>query len=302
MTQFRHRIEYLIARTVLSALAALPRPLARAAGIALLWPATWVLGRFRRVAHRNLRIAFPDLNGTERRRLIRRMYRNLGRMTAEFAHFPHLTRDNIQPVIVYDGFENYAEALQRGRGVLFLTGHAGAWELAAFAHSVYGYSLNVVIRALDNPLLNNLVNQYRTLAGNRIIEKRDFLRGILEALKRNEAVGILADQNSSEQEGVFVEFFGVQACATAGVAKIALRTGAAVVPGFAFWDEERGRYRLRFDPPLDLVQTGNERADIIANTQLFARVLEQHIRRHPDQWLWIHRRWKTRPPGEPPLY
>ncbi len=302
MTQFRHKIEHLIARVVLGALGALPRPLARAAGMALLWPATWLLGRFRRVAHRNLSIAFPELNGTERRRLIRRMYRNLGRMTAEFAHFPHLTRENISRVIVYDGFENYAEALQRGRGVLFLTGHVGAWELAAFAHSVYGHPLNVVIRALDNPLLNDLVNRYRALGGNRIIDKREFLRGFLEALKRNEAVGILMDQNSSEQEGAFVDFFGVPACTNTGIARIALRTGAAVVPGFALWDEERGRYRLRFDPPLELVRTGDERADIAANTQLFTSALERHIRRHPDQWLWIHRRWKTRPQGSPPLY
>ncbi|MGH8630890.1 MAG: lysophospholipid acyltransferase family protein, partial [Burkholderiales bacterium] len=186
--------------------------------------------------------------------------------------------------------------------VLYLTGHLGAWELGAFAQSVYGHPMHIVVRALDNPFLDAMVNARRTLAGNRIIEKRDFLRGILEALRKNEVVGILMDQNSSLQEGVFVEFFGAPACTSTGMAKIALRTDASVVPAFAWWDEQRGRYRLRFEPPLDLIRTGDAEHDVAANTQLFTRVLEQQIRKHPDQWLWIHRRWKTRPAGEKQLY
>lgn len=298
----RYKVEYALARTILEILRRLPRPWARRAAGFATWLVCRLAGRFRRVAHRNLRLALPELSRSERRRIVRGVYRNLGRMLAECAHFPRYTRDNVKEVITYDGFENYAEAVRRGRGVLYLTGHLGAWELGAFAHSVYGYPLHVVIRALDNPHLNDLVNAHRTLAGNRIIEKRDFLRGVLEALKKNEAVGILIDQNSSPQEGVFVDFFRVPACTATGLAKIALRTHAAVVPAFAFWDAQQGRYRLRFDPPLELVRTGDPEQDIVANTQLFMRVLEDHIRRHPDQWLWIHRRWKTRPPGEPPLY
>ncbi len=298
----RYKVEYALARGVLELLSRLPRPAARGLAIALASLGYWLLARFRRVAQRNLELALPERSAAERGRILRGVYRNLGRLLAEFAHFPHYTRENVARVIAYDGFENYSEAVGRGRGVLFLTGHLGAWELGAFAQSVYGHPLHVVMRALDNPYLNELVNARRTLAGNRIIEKRDFLRGILEALKNNEAVGILMDQNSSEQEGVFVEFFGVPACTASGFAKIALRTDAAVVPAFAFWDPQRGRYRLRFDPPVDLVRTGNLKQDVVANTQLFARVLEEHIRGLPDQWLWIHRRWKTRPPGEPPLY
>ncbi len=298
----RHKVEYALASAILWALERLPRPVARGLAMSVTLLAYLLVGRFRRVARRNLELALPELNAGERRRIAHGVFRNLGRMLAEFAHFPRYTFDNVGKVIAFDGFENYAEALRRGRGVLFLTGHLGAWELGAFAQSVYGYPLHVVIRALDNPSLNALVNARRTLAGNYIIEKRDFLRGILEALKKNEAVGILMDQNSSEQEGVFVDFFGRAACTATGFAKIALRTGAAVVPAFAFWDPQRGHYRLRFDPPLDLVRTGDSKHDVAANTQLFTRVLEEHIRRLPDQWLWIHRRWKTRPPGEPPLY
>ena len=298
----RHKAEYALARTILAVLRLLPRPLARlAAGLAA-FLVYLLVSRYRRVAHLNLRLALPELSAGERRRIVRGVYRNLGRMLAEFAHFPRYSRQNVAQVITYDGFENYAEAVRRGRGVLYLTGHLGAWELGAFAHSVYGHPLHVLIRALDNPSLNELVNRYRTLAGNRILEKRDFLRGILEALRKNEVVGILIDQNASLQDGAFVQFFGVPASTATGLAKIALRAEAAVVPAFAFWDAALGHYRLRFDPPLELVRTGDSEQDVVANTQLFTHVLEQHIRCHPDQWLWIHRRWKTRPPGESPLY
>lgn len=297
-----HKAEYALAKIILEVLRLLPRPVARRLAAFTAFLLHWLVPRWRRVAHRNLRLALPELPSAERRRIVRGVYLNLGRMLAEFARFPGYTRENVARVIAYDGFENYAEAVRHGRGVLFLTGHLGAWELGAFAQSVYGYPLHVVMRALDNPYLNEVVNRYRTLAGNRIIEKRNFLRGILEALKNNETVGILMDQNSSPPEGVFVDLFGRPACTSAGFAKIALRTDATVVPAFAFWDPERRRYRLRFDRPLELIRTGDPQQDIVANTQLFTRVLEEHIRRYPDQWLWIHRRWKTRPPGEPPLY
>ncbi len=302
MRGLRHKFEYALASTILAILKWLPRPLSRRAAMCAMLLLYLLVGRYRRVAYRNLQLAMPQLSAAERRRIVRGVYRNLGRMLAEFARFSRYTRENVAEVIAYDGLENYREAARRGGGVLYLTGHLGAWELGAFAHSVYGHPLRVVIRALDNPRLNELVNARRTLAGNRILEKRDFLRGILEALKNNEAVGILMDQNSSLEEGVFVDFFGVKASTTAGFAKIALRTGAAVVPAFAFWEPAERRYRLRFDPPLELVRTGDAERDVVANTQLFTRVLEEHIRRRPDQWLWIHRRWKTRPPGDPPLY
>jgi KDO2-lipid IV(A) lauroyltransferase len=298
----RHKAEYALARLILEFVGRLPRPLARRVASFTAYLLYWLVPRWRRVAYRNLNLAMPELGRAERRRIVRGVYQSLGRMLAEFARFPCYTPQNIRQVAIYDGFENYAAAVRRGRGVLFLTGHLGAWELGAFAHSVYGYPISVLIRALDNPYLNALVNRYRTLAGNRIIEKRDFLRGILQALKNNETVGILMDQNSSLQEGAFVQFFGWPACSSAGMAKIALRTDAVVVPAFTIWDAERQRYRIRFDPPLELSRSGDAQADIVANTQLFTTVLETYIRRYPDQWLWIHRRWKTRPPGEPPLY
>ncbi len=298
----RYRLEYALIWPIVQMLGLLPRSLGRslAAGVAFLL----YVGarRLRRVAYRNLDLALPGLSAAERRQVVRGVFRNLSRMLAEFARFPRFQSADLDRVIFSDGLENYNSAVARGRGVLLLTGHLGAWELGAFAQSLYGRPLNVVMRALDNPYLNNLVNRYRALGGNRLIEKRDFLRGILEALKNNQTVGILLDQNSSPPEGVFVDFLGLPACTSSGMAKIALRTGAAVVPAFALWDESMGKYRLRFDPPLELVSTGDADPDVAANTQLFTKVLEDYVRRYPDQWLWIHRRWKTRPEGERPIY
>jgi KDO2-lipid IV(A) lauroyltransferase len=296
----RYRLEYALLWPMVRMLGALPRPAARAVAQAIGGLFYALAPRLRRVARRNLTMAMPHLSAVEQKHIVRGVFRNLARMLAEFALFPRYTRANVGDVIVPDGFENYTAALRRGRGVIFLTGHLGAWELGAFGQSIYGHPLHVVIRALDNPWLNEMVNRYRALGGNRIIEKRDFLRGILEALKKNEVVGILMDQNSSPTEGVFVDFFGVKACTATGMARIALRTGAAVVPAFAFW--EGNRYRLRFDPALELISTGDAEKDAAANTQLFTKVLEDYIRHYPDQWLWIHRRWKTRPEGEMGLY
>ena len=142
----------------------------------------------------------------------------------------------------------------------------------------------------------------QNLSGNRLIEKKDFARSILKALAANEAVGILIDQNASLESGVFVDFFGIPACTASGLARIALRTDAAVVPGFTLWDSKLRKYILRFDPAVELIRTGDDQADIVANTAKFTKVIEDFIRQYPDQWLWVHRRWKTRPEGQPPLY
>ena len=221
---------------------------------------------------------------------------------AEVCLFPTYTRKGVSDIVVYDGLENYEQALARGKGVLFLTGHLGAWELSAFAHSLHGHPLWIVMRPLDNPYLNNLVNRYRTMYGNRTVGKDDFVRGLLAATRAGEAIGILMDTNMTPPQGVFVNFFGIPACTASGLARIALRTDAAVVPGFTIWDEKTRKYTLRFDPAIELIRTGDDQADVVANTARFTSVIEDYVRRYPDQWLWVHRRWKTRPEGEKPLY
>lgn len=298
----RERLEYALVWPAVKLVGLLPRPIARAIGIALGIAVFLVHRRLRAVGIRNLELAFPQMPPRQRRQILRSEYISLGRQLAEFCLFPRYTRENVSQVVVYDGLENYQRAFARGKGVLFLTAHLGAWELSAFAHSLHGHPLSIVMRPLDNPYINALVERYRTMHGNRTVSKDDFVRGLLAAMRAGECVGILMDTNMTPPQGVFVPFFGIPAYTASGLARIALRTDAAVVPGFTVWEEKTRKYVLRFDPPLDLVRTGNEQADIVANTALFTSVIESWVRRYPGQWLWLHRRWKTRPDGAPSLY
>ncbi|HKR85667.1 MAG TPA: lysophospholipid acyltransferase family protein [Terriglobales bacterium] len=297
----RYRFEYALAWALIKLVGALPRSLARATGISISWLVYLLHRKLRRVGMRNLELAFPEKPLGERKKILRGVFTSLGRHVAEVCLFPRYTRENVSQTVVYEGFENYERALARHKGVLFLTGHLGAWELSAFAHSLYGYPLNVVMRPLDNPYLDRLARQYRTMHGNKAVDK-DFARGLIAAMREEETVGVLMDTNMIVSQGVFVDFFGHQACTATGVARLALKTDAAVVPGFTIWDPGLQKYRLRFDPAVKLIRSKDREADVAANTQLFTKILEDYIRRYPDQWLWVHRRWKTRPAGEKGLY
>ena len=301
-SNMRQRLEFALAWLIIKILGGLPRPLARATAIALSWTIYLLHVRLRRVGMRNLALAFPDKTRRERARILRGVFTSLGRQLAEVCLFPKYTLENVGKVVVYDGFENFERALARGKGVLFLTAHLGAWELSAFTHSLYGHPLHIVMRPLDNAYLDRLMRRYRTMHGNSTVDKDDFVRGLLSAMKAGETVGILMDTNMTPPQGVFADFFGIPACTASGLARIALRTDAAVVPGFTTWDPGLRKYRLRFDPAVKLIRTGNDDADVLANTALFTKVIEGYVRKYPDQWLWVHRRWKTRPAGEASLY
>ena len=298
----RHKLEYAPVWLLVKFLGILPRPLARAVAILLAQVVYFLHGRLRRVGTRNLEIAFPQKTRAERRKVLRGTFTTLGRQLAEFCLFPRYTRQNASRVIVYEGFEHFEAAHRRGKGVIFLTAHFGGWELSSFFHALSGNSIQIVVRPLDNPYLDALVERYRTLHGARSFGKQDFARGLISAMHDGDSVGILMDQNVMPNAGVFVDFFGVPACTAAGPARVALRTDAAVIPAFSIWDPELRRYRLRFSPALPLVRTADDEADVTANTAIFTKVIESVVREHPEQWLWVHRRWKTRPPGEPPLY
>ena len=298
----RRKLEYAAAWPFIKILGILPRPMARAFAILISQIVYLLHVRLRRVGMRNLQLAFPERSEHERKRILRGEFTSLGRQLAELCQFPRYSSKNVDEVVVYDGLENYELAYARGKGVLFLTAHFGGWELSAFAHSLHGHRVNIVMRPMDNPYLDRMLQKYRTMHGNQVVPKDDFVRGLLAAMKAGETVGILMDTNMTPPQGIFVDFFGIAACTASGLARIALRTDAAVVPGFTIWDESLGKYRLRFDPALDLVRTGDLEADIVANTQKFTKVIEDYVRRYPEQWLWVHRRWKTRPPGEKPLY
>jgi Kdo2-lipid IVA lauroyltransferase/acyltransferase len=297
----REWLEYIAAWTGLKTLELLPRPAARFVGASFAAVAYLIRPPLRRAAMFNLRVAFPDWTDIERRRVIRGMIRQVGWMAGEFSQFPKYDRQKIERIVVVDGFENFENARRRGKGVLFLTGHMSAWELAPFAQALYGYPLHFLVRPIANRRLDELIDSYRCRSGNQPIEKNRAARAILKILGEGGTIGVLSDHNTSH-ENVFVNFFGVPAATTSGLARIALRTGAAVVPGFLSWDPEIRKYRLRFEPAVELVRSGDEEADIVENTARFTRVIEGYIRAHPDQWLWVHKRWKTRPPGEKPIY
>ncbi len=298
----RHYLEFTVVWIFVGVLGRLPRRSARSCGAAIGAFAYRALGRLRQSGLRNLQIAFPEQPEAKRAAILRRVYRNLGYQLAEFCQMSSYTPEIARSLIRYEGLDNYLSARERGKGVLVLTGHLGAWELSSLHHSLVGYPMGLVIRRLDNPLVDEFVNRIRCLHGNRVIHKDDFARGLLASMHAGETVGILMDTNMTPPQGVFVPFFGRLAATASGLARVALKTGAAVIPGFLLWEESEQRYVLHFGEQIALIDTGNAEADAIANTANFTAVLESYIRQYPDQWLWMHRRWKTRPPGEEGIY
>ncbi len=298
----RYRFEYWLVVAVARGLGALPRGLARWLAAGLVCAIYHGMGRLRRVGLRNLELALPELPSVERERILRGVYRHLGWQLVEFCRMPRYTAENTRGWIRTEGLEHYEAARARGKGVLVLTGHLGAWELSSFYHSLMGYPMGMVIRRLDNRRLDAFVNGIRCLHGNRVLHKNDFGRSLLTAMRAGETVGILMDTNMTPPQGLFVDFFAMKACTASGLAHIALKTGAAVLPGFLVWEPDERQYVLHFGPEIEFAQSGDREADLHAATQKCNDVLESWIRRYPDQWLWIHRRWKTRPAGEPGLY
>lgn len=298
----RERLENRALRLVASAVGLLPRIAARAVGAGIGAVAWTLLGGLRRVGMRNLELAFPEKTEAERETILRGVFRSLGWQIGEFCEMRGYTAEQASKFIRYDGLEHYLAARAKGHGVLVLTGHLGAWELSSFYHSLMGYPMSLVIRRLDNPLVDEFVNRIRCLHGNRVIHKDDFARGLLTSMQRGETVGILMDTNMTPPQGVFVPYFGVEACTASGMARVALHSGAAVLPGFLVWEATERKYVLRFGEELELIRSGNTPRDIVENTALFTATIEAYVRRYPEQWLWVHRRWKTRPEGEERVY
>ena len=286
----RNRVEYLLTRAALGSLTHGP--------LAVSYLLAWCYAQL-------LRLAVPKLTRVGKHNLslaglpkktIGGVWRSIARQLVVFARMDRINKSNVNEWIRYEGFHHFEKAKAEGKGVLFATLHLGAWELSAFSHALMAEPMHVVVRPLDNPLLDAFVEARRAASGNVILGKKEAARGIFQALKDNKAVGILVDQNVGLDEGIFVNFFGRKACVSPTFAKLAARTGATVIPGYAIWSPAERKFILRFDEPVGI--TGNTFVD----TQRIQAALERAIRAYPDQWLWIHRRWKTRPPGEPPLY
>jgi KDO2-lipid IV(A) lauroyltransferase len=298
----RERVEFAAVWTMVRLLGTLPRGAARVVGSVIGDVAYYLLARLRQVGLRNLDLAFPELPKDRREEILREVYRNLGRLLAEFCQMQNYTAEQAGEFIRYDGLENYLRARDRGKGVLVLTGHLGAWELSSFYHSLMGHPMGMVIRRLDNPLVDRFVNRIRCLHGNRVLHKDDFARGLIASMRQGGTVGILMDTNMTPPQGVFVPFFGVEACTASGMARVAAKTGATVLPGFLLWEKKESRYVLHFGEEIPVACTDDPEVDAVTNTARFTAVIESYIRRYPEQWLWMHRRWKTRPAGEKGIY
>ncbi len=295
-------MEFWVLRILIVALRVLPRHTARLVGAGLGALAYHLLSKLRRTGEQNLRLAFPEAADAWREETLRRMYRNLGWQLAEFCRMSGYTPAITQDFIRYEGLQHFLDAHAKRRGVLIVTGHLGAWELSSFYHSLMGHPMSMVIRRLDNPRVDAFVNRIRCLHGNQVLHKDDFARGLLSAVRGGRSIGILMDTNMTPPQGVFVPFFGVPACTASGLARVAAKTGAAVLPGCLLWHEDEAKYVLHFYPEIPMEHSGDAEADAIENTARCTAALESIIRAYPDQWLWVHRRWKTRPEKQSAIY
>jgi KDO2-lipid IV(A) lauroyltransferase len=295
-------LEYAAARSLLTGLGLLPRSVAVATGRGVGRIAYGLSDRLRRTGFRNLELAFPEMDERERERILRGCFKNLGRLLGEFSQFPRATPESLRRIVECEGLENLQAAQALGRGVILFTGHLGAWELSSLALSAFGYPMSFLVRRIDNPLIERLIEKTRTRFGNRSIDKRAAMRPMLKTLRAGGTLGILVDLNTQPHEGIFVDFFDIPASTTSGVAALALRTGASVLPVFVPWDEKRRRFVLHVDPPLVVPPAGDEKEDIRRLTSLFTTVVESYVRRFPEQWLWIHKRWNTRPEKDANFY
>lgn len=292
---------YLISRLALGSFRRIPRPVAYQLLDALASLTFRADARHRRNARVNLTIAFPRLSDGERDEIAVRSFKNTARNLLEVSRMPLLNSRTVSTIVRYDpeqGLNNFEVARSRGKAILYLTGHFSAWELLPTAHALFGHPLAFVTRPLDNLHLERYLQGVREAAGNTVIPKKSAAREILERLKAGGSVGILMDQNTSLQEGMFADLFGVPAATSTGLALFALRTGATVLPGY-LKPMRAGKYTIKFLPPVELQRTGEMAVDIAENTRRFNRILEGIIREQPEAWLWGHKRWKNQPPGNP---
>jgi Kdo2-lipid IVA lauroyltransferase/acyltransferase len=286
----RHRLEHFAVVSVVTALRLLPMRAVLGVG-SLLGLAFYAFdGAHRRLALRNLTSAFPIRTPRECRVIARGMFSHFGRLLTVLLKFSTMSSAQMLAHVEFDGEERVVHAHAQGRGVLLFTGHFGFWEINALVHALAIQPMSVLARPLDNPLLHDLLESVRTATGNSVIYRRGAIRRVLRALDANQAVAVLIDQHIHTADSVYVDFFNRPAATTSALAALALRTGAPVVPVFAL-PLPGGRFRMVYEHPVDPPRTDDPDA-IRQFTQRCTDVLEMYVRRYPELWLWMHRRWR----------
>ena len=298
--------EYSVVSLLLGFLGVLPRKLAIALSIGLARLGHRLLGSLRKTGMRTLAIAYPEMTDDERTRILRGTFESLGRVLGEVSQFPKYSKDRMASMVDFT-FDEYTRGLYKQiklekRGVLITTGHLGNWELLVQTFAAWHEPMSYLARPIDNPLIEDLTVAIRTKFGNTPLNKTNSARTAIRLLREGQIVGVLADVNAHPKEGVFVPFFDVQACTTAGPATLAIRTNSLLFPIFCVYDHQASKYKIVHGKAVEPANTGDRDADIVATTAAYTAEIEKIIRQYPEQWLWIHKRWKTRPKGEPSLY
>ena len=242
----------------------------------------------------NLMRSFPEKDTKEIIKIAKGVYRHFAIVVAEFFDLPYITKDNIHEWVDVEGVENFQAGIAKGKGMLSIVAHFGNWELMTIAGPMYLKPMYIVYRPLDSPVIDNVVEYVRTMQGNDMIPKGGSGKRIMELLRENNLIGILSDQNVAHYEGVFVDFFGRTACTGVGLAVMAMRSGAPVLPAFMA-RQKSGKYKFIIKPTIEAVCTDNYESDLVVNTQRFTKIIEDVIREYPDQYFWFHQRWKTKP-------
>jgi len=300
---FRSRLEYYAVRTVFALVGAFPLRVSMSIGIFLTRAAVFLFPKLLKTANRNLELAMPDLSSREKKRIARGAYTSLGRQLGFVSHFPKFVKEDIRDLVEVIGKqENFDPAFEEGRGVLFFTGHFGSWETFNLLPAAFGYEMNILVRRIDNPFVEEFVESLRSRFGSVTLGKRESGKRLYNLLEEGKLLGILADLNAQLHDGVFVDFFGIPACTTKSIAKLALKTRTVVMPAFAVWDDEKRKYVVFLEPRIEYEVTGDRDRDILEFTRQITAKVEEFVRRYPEQWLWVHKRWNTRPRGEPGLY
>jgi Kdo2-lipid IVA lauroyltransferase/acyltransferase len=297
-------LEYSAAKSVLTAFSLLPSSVAMRVGRSMGGLAYMLAGELRRTGAINLRLAFPEKSEQERAALLRECFDSLGRLLGVFSQFSSRSLEQLQDLMEVEGLHNFEAAkATHGNKLILYTGHLGAWELTSFGFSLVGHPFPFLVRRLDNPRIEEMVDRVRKRFGNQTLDKLSAARSMLKILRSGETpLGLLPDLNTLDDEAIFIDFMGVPAATTFVVAKLAVRTKTPLVPVFAPWSEEKRKYLLIVEEPIMIEPTGDEEADVRRVTIELTRRIENQIKRYPGQWLWIHKRWKTRPPGEPAIY